>query len=126
MQIQAWSIISMPQVVWSRAEVMASRFEHGGTQIQQAADRALVRRGQTIWWMRIAGQSGAIAWDWVEVREGIVTMVDPMALLSNIAIDSTPTGEQFGDRLVALNEWVHRIPWQTVVSAELKGADKLT
>lgn len=123
MPFQPWAIFAMPQVVWSRANVSASQFEHATTRVDHENAPKSCRRGQTIWWTKLDEQEGAIAWDWVEVREGIVTMVDPMAVLSNIAIGSQVVAVEEQDRLIVLNEWVHQMPWQSVVSAALMRSD---
>ena len=121
--MQPWAIFSMPPVVWSRANVSASQFEHVSTRVDQGTEPAGGRRGQTIWCTQREGQDGAIAWDWVEVREGIVTMVDPLAVLSNISIGTQVVAAEEPHRLIVLNEWVHQMPWQSVVSAALMRSD---
>jgi hypothetical protein len=99
------------------------------TQVLPGEQPTHARRGQTIWWANIEEGDGAIAWDWVEVRSGLIAMLDPMTVISNIDIDL----DQFGDteieatnggltdhRMIVLNQWVHEIQWQPVVRAALK------
>jgi hypothetical protein len=44
--------------------------------------------------------------------------LDPLALVSNIAFDSTNPKSDF-QRTIILNEWLHKVPWQDAVSASL-------
>lgn len=117
MLAQPWSVAGWEPVAWPRVANLGRQFSHLATNVlPQQADLA-ARQGQTIWWLNKSGQDGAIAWDWVEVRNGVVTLVDPMTLISNIDIDPL---DDDGERILILNEWVHQIPWHGVVCAAIK------
>lgn len=124
-----WTIPAWPHVVWSPKTVQPQRFTHLSTQVLPVEQSSLPRRGQTIWWANIEHGDGAIAWDWIEVRNGLITMLDPMTVISNIDIDLDNDGEPpievtngglTDHRMIMLNAWVHEIEWQPVVRAALK------
>lgn len=115
-----WAVAAMPPVVWSNLDLPAERFVHLVTQVAPDVQNLRSRRGQTMWYARIDNLDGALAWDWVEIRGGVFTLVDPMSVVSNISIQPNCEGAD-SERIVILNEWVHRIPWQRVVSAAVDG-----
>lgn len=61
-----------------------------------------------------------MAWDWVQLSRGIVTMADPLSVITNISLidadgDILPALES----LRHLNEVVHATPWQDEVERVL-------
>ena len=114
---QPWAVTCWPRVVWPNPIDLAPQLSHLATNILPDQTESPGRQGQTIWWASIEGKDGAIAWDWVEVRDGVVALVDPMTLASNIGVESI---DSESERIVALNEWVHQTPWQSVVRAAIR------
>jgi hypothetical protein len=57
-----------------------------------------------------------LAWDWIEVAQGVVAMVDPMRLITNMQLVSLD-GTVLAAREAALhfNQFVRRLPWQEEV-----------
>ena len=119
MLTQPWAVAAWPQVFWGRRNVSGQKFAHLATQVLPPVEQIRGRRGQTIWWANLDSQDGAIAWDWVEVRGGVVSLVDPMAVMSNIEIEESDHHADT-ERIIVLNEWVHQIPWQNVVNEALR------
>ena len=76
--------------------------------------------GQTIWAGRLDGIEAGVAWDWVEIADGIVAMADPLSVVTNLRI----VGNE-GEVLTALeaarflNNIVHALPWQDEVGRAL-------
>lgn len=76
--------------------------------------------GQTIWAGVIDGAEAGVAWDWVEIADGIVAMADPLSVVTNLRI----VGNE-GEVLTALeaarfiNNIVHALPWQDEVGRAL-------
>ncbi|HEX7687681.1 MAG TPA: hypothetical protein VF453_08240 [Burkholderiaceae bacterium] len=62
-----------------------------------------------------------MAWDWIEVAEGIVAMVDPMRMVTNMQL-ITLEGKILAATEAALhfNQFVRRLPWQEEVGRLLK------
>lgn len=57
-----------------------------------------------------------MAWDWIEIACGVVAMVNPMQVLTNMQLVNTE-GAVLADSEAALhfNQFVHRLPWQAEV-----------
>jgi len=61
------------------------------------------------------GDAG-LAWDWVEVGKGVVAMVDPMRVITNMRL-VTRDGCVLSatDAALHFNQFVRRLPWQDEV-----------
>lgn len=76
--------------------------------------------GQTVWAASVADCQAGMAWDWVQVTQGVVAIADPMSLVTNVRL----IGEE-GEVLTAqqsarfLNELVRTLPWQQEVHRAL-------
>ena len=80
--------------------------------------------GQTLWGDSTAKQSAGVAWDWVEVQEGVVAMADPLGLVTNLKL-LDEHGEVLNHIEVAvqLHQLVHALPWQNEVQRALHPLD---
>ena len=116
----AWAVYAWrPQLCQARSAPRL-QFTHLGTTIQTVRDEDMPRCGQTVW--GITSVDGApdapagVAWDWIEITDGVVAMADPMALVTNLRLIGS-----HGEVLTApeaalhLNELVHTLPWQDEV-----------
>ncbi|HMC14959.1 MAG TPA: hypothetical protein VKI18_04965 [Albitalea sp.] len=64
--------------------------------------------------------AAGVAWDWIEVHEGVVAMADPMALVTNLQLlDSHGEVLPSVRAALRLNEIVHLLPWQSEVQRAL-------
>jgi hypothetical protein len=57
-----------------------------------------------------------MAWDWIEIGKGVVAMVDPMRVVTNmqlVSIDGRPLTA--ADAALHINQFVRRLPWQDEV-----------
>ena len=78
-------------------------------------------RGHTVWGQLSGEGDAGIAWDWVEICRGVVAMVDPMQVVTNLRLVSLD-----GHILAAteaaphFNQFVRRLPWQEEVRRLLK------
>jgi hypothetical protein len=72
--------------------------------------------GHTVWGRFCENGDAGLAWDWVEIGKGVVAMVDPMSVVTNMqlvnvdgriltAVDAAPH----------FNQFVRRLPWQDEV-----------
>ena len=70
--------------------------------------------GQTLWSGESEFGAAGVAWDWVRMPYGVVSMVDPMALV-------TCEGEVLApiESAIQLNGIVHMLPWQEQVQLAL-------
>ena len=76
--------------------------------------------GQTLWARTRDESTAGVAWDWVQLHQGVVAMADPMGLVTNLMLldahgEPIPTLQA----TLHLNEIVHALPWQTEVERAL-------
>lgn len=76
--------------------------------------------GQTLWLGEDGTSRAGVAWDWVSLPAGVVAMVDPMSLVTNLQFLS-PEGEVLAplESVRQLNHIVHALPWQDEVQRAL-------
>ncbi len=119
MVIPSWHVVTWPKVVagvddWRS---WAERFRHLGTSVEADDDVPGLHRGQSVWGLDVDGRRVGVAWEWREVRTNVVAMDDPMVVLANVELhDGDGRCLQDGQRLLALHELIHDLPWQDEVS----------
>lgn len=93
---------------------------HLGTRVLTPGDTDNPTTGQTLWGGPSDNGAAGVAWDWVELQQGVVAMADPFALVTNLQLVGTH-GEVLTTFEVAmrLNQLVHALPWQTEVQRAL-------
>ena len=119
--VMPWSLRAWPPLLWQATGGAPAEFHHLSTRVT-ANPAGLHGRmaGQTIWAGHVAGGEAGMAWDWVEVANGVVAMADPMSVITNLRI----VGHE-GEVLTAveaalyLNHIVHTLPWQDEVGRAL-------
>lgn len=115
MTIPAWHVATWKPVVASMRhfERTVGKLRHLGTSLQSAGDGGGPRCGQVIWGTEdLSGRIG-LAWDWAEVRSETVALVDPMKIVSNLALvddEGRPLSES--QRILHLNCLIHELDWQ--------------
>ena len=116
--IPAWAVFAWPTVLWQAPRPERLHFLHLGTRVTYAGDP--VCSGQTLWGDPEGEQAAGLAWDWVELAQGVVAMADPMAVITNVRLLG-PGGEVLTAIEAAphLNELVHALPWQCEVQRAL-------
>lgn len=113
-----WSLRAWPPLLWQVGHDAPSEFHHLSTHVTGHADGRVA--GQTFWAATVSGREAGMAWDWVEIGQGIVAMADPMSVITNLRI----VGDE-GTVLTAveasrfLNLIVRRLPWQDEVGRAL-------
>jgi len=112
-----WSLRAWPPVLWQAQRTAGLRLQHLGTRVTAPTLPYCNAAGQTLWAVSSADGQAGLAWDWVQICEGVVAMADPMAVVTNLRI----IGDE-GEVLTAaeaalfLNEIVHGLPWQHEVA----------
>ncbi len=111
-------------LVWRDGRAAPTELLHLHSKVCQP-DKAAGRFGYSVWYLPEneadleVGLMPWLGWDWVEVRDGVLALLDPLSLVSNIAFDGKNPKEDL-HRTVILNEWLHKVPWQCAVSAALE------
>ena len=120
--VSPWSLRAWPPVLWQAARASGLRFHHLGTRITYFGDRRSGVSGQTMWGGSASDGEAGMAWDWVQISQGVVAMADPLSVVTNLRL----VGDG-GEVLTAfqaarfLNEIVHALPWQCEVARALAG-----
>jgi len=112
-----------PPVFWQANLKRGPHFVHLSTRVTSSRRGYERCSGSTVWGGFSKGAEARLAWDWVEVAEGVVAMADPMALSTNLRL-ITADGHVLPAISAALhfNQFVRRLPWQEEVQRLLRTA----
>lgn len=109
-----WHVLS-----WEQVELPASQFSKAvrhmkclGVSVRDATPAH--RKGEVLWGTDVSGRGVGIAWEWGEATDGIVAMVDPLTILSNVKL-VTDDGLAIcpDELLLRLNGAVNSLRWQS-------------
>jgi hypothetical protein len=116
----AWIVYAWAPVLWQAGSAASLQLVHLGTRVLTFGDDGPCS-GQTLWGDDARACSAGVAWDWVELRQGVVAMADPLGMVTNLRL-LDEQGEALSQRQVAihLHQLVHALPWQTEVSRMLR------
>ena len=125
MAMRSWVLMSWPEVHWElpAEESQWPLFQHMGTHVRGNLDGSDRLVGETVWAARLdADRVLGAAWEWVELRPGVVVICDPNGILTNgCLLDAN--GDALGEAaaIVGLNRIACTIPWQRVVARAARG-----
>lgn len=120
--VSPWSLRAWPPLLWQARRAAGLQLQHLGTRVTMVGERTCDIGGQTMWAGRSVDGEAGVAWDWVQIADGVVAMADPMSVITNLRL----VGNE-GEVLTAfeaarfLNEMVHQLPWQCEVARALYG-----
>jgi hypothetical protein len=129
--VQSWMIKSWTTVEWYLPETDATcaRFRHVSTQLRDDGSGSGYRAGDTVWVSEpdedgdehpdgletLSGRAG-LAWEWVEVRPGVVMLADPNSVITNLQFVDKAQKKVTGlNKIVSANRLVHGLHWQDQV-----------
>ncbi len=116
----AWIVCAWPPVTCPVVHTPELHFVHLGTRVLNPGDTDGPTTGQTLWGGPSAKGAAGVAWDWVEIQDGVVAMADPFGLVTNLQLVSAQGEMLTGfEATLRLNELVHALPWQTEVQRAL-------
>jgi hypothetical protein len=107
--------------LWQAGAHPRVRFHHIDTCVVLPSETTGWPAGQTVWATSLADCQAGMAWDWVQITQGVVAIADPMSLVTNLRL----IGDE-GEVLTAqqsarfLNELVRLLPWQQEVHRALR------
>lgn len=123
-QIARWPAQQLEVLDLAVEQLHPSGWHHFATSCDRYDPVDGFRVGATVWVLREPDTLAAIAWEWAELREGVVVLSDPNSLVSNIHFVGPPMGlvqvDPIGRKRLVLNTIVHGLPWQSAVLSELK------
>lgn len=117
----AWIVYAWAPVLWQSAAADQLHLVHLGTRVLSFGDQDEPCTGQTLWADDSDTRSAGVAWDWVEVRRGVVAMSDPLGMVTNLRM-LDDRGEVMSQTQLAmrLHQLVHALPWQSEVKRVLR------
>ena len=123
MMKSSWSVRAWPPLLWQAGE-SAPPFNHLDTQVFNTGGDGAPRSGQTIWVGPLADGEAGVAWDWVQLAQGVVAMADPMCVVTNLRLIGAQ-GEVLTSWEAArhLSQIVYGLPWQGEVQRALRKLD---
>lgn len=110
------ALCSWPTVFWRASSHRKPRFRHLATRVTSFPGASGHCYGQTVWGRFCGNGDAGLAWDWIEIGKGVVAMVDPMRVATNmqlINVDGCPLTAV--DAALHINQFVRRLPWQDEV-----------
>ena len=114
-------MVSWPPILWQAKSAAQLQLVHFGTRVLSHGDSDRHCCGHTLWGMTAPSGPAGMAWDWVQIPEGVVTLADPLALITNLWLLDV-----YGKVLTPvqaaphLNGIVHALPWQAEVQRALE------
>ena len=116
----AWIVCSWPAVLWQADNPREWSFVHLGTRVVNVASSRQLGSGQTVWGSASNAPVAGVAWDWVELPQGVLALADPMGLVTNLRfIDANGVVLPTMMAALQLNDIVHALPWQDEVQRVL-------
>ncbi len=118
MTIQAWLVGSLaPVECYLPADLAAwTGFQHLGTNVRRDLTDGGFHAGDTVWGGMLGGQNIALAWDWLEIAPGIVTLLDPNRIVTNLRfLDEHDCYQEPLQAIISANRLTHCWPWQDAV-----------
>ena len=114
--VMPWSLRAWPPLLWQLDAATRVRFRHLDTRVTFVGNACEPTAGQTMWAGRADDGAAGMAWDWVQVGQGVVAMADPMSVVTNLRLLGSE-GEVLTAHAAAcyLNAFVRTLPWQREV-----------
>jgi hypothetical protein len=112
-----------PTVFWQDAATLPLHLVHRATHVSAPGDAEHPPCGQTLWADPDRDLAAGVAWDWIELREGVYALADPFGLVTNLQFtdaDGKPLPPW--ETAARLNVLVHSLPWQAEVRRVLGAA----
>ena len=116
----AWIVYAWAPVLWQARSAPDLHLVHLGTRVLTFGDDDTPCTGQTLWAEQSDKFSAGVAWDWIELRAGVVAMSDPFGMVTNLRLlDDHGAALSQTEVAVQLHQLVHALPWQEEVQLAL-------
>lgn len=117
----AWIVYAWSPVLCQASSAPHLHLVHLGTRVLSFGDDNCPCSGQTLWGDNTEEYATGVAWDWVQLREGVVAMSDPLGMVTNLRlIDDQGDALNHTQVAVRLHQLVHALPWQSEVTRVLR------
>lgn len=118
-----WALYAWPAIFCQASAKRKARFVHLGTRVTTTACRGTPYAGQTVWSEYFDEGQAGLAWDWIQIADGVVAMANPLCVVTNLRL----VGEH-GELLAARESALHlsrlvcQLPWQDEVWRAVQAA----
>lgn len=113
---EAWRVVSWPPVLWQADATRRLQLVHLGTAVLNRGDVEMPCCGHTVWGTRGPNGPAGVAWDWIQIPQGVLAMADPLALVTNLwLLDGSGQVLTPMQAVPRLNQVLHGLPWQDEV-----------
>jgi hypothetical protein len=122
MKLSSWAVASWPTVEWYIPKHKAKwpKFNQGAVSAHREEPSSL-HRGTALWVGVIGNQAVGLAWDWVEVKDGVLAIADPNGICSNLRLlKDEDHFESEAATCLSLYRLVHRLQWQAPAVATVR------
>jgi hypothetical protein len=120
---QAWMVMSLAPVECYLPDDIGGwhPFYHLATNVREEVRQGGRPVGDTVWGGVVDGQPVAVGWDWVEARPGVMCLLDPNSIVTNIRfLDDGDTYQEPLQAIISANRLTHHWPWQSTVAEVLR------
>lgn len=118
-----WAVCAWPPVLWQDEATPRLHLVHQGTHVSALGHGDSPNCGQTLWADPAGELAAGVAWDWIELRDGVYALADPFGLVTNLQfVDSRGSVLPPWETARRLNLLVHALPWQAEVRRVLHAA----
>ncbi len=121
MQVSAWEVATWPAVEWymPKRRTRWPTFTNGGTNVGPDSHRGQVQ-GTSVWVADLDDARIGLAWDWAELGRGVVALIDPNSICSNLRfVRDEDHYESELPSALALSRLVHSVRWHQEVMAAI-------
>ena len=116
----AWIVYAWAPVLGQAGSAPRLHLVHLGTRVLSSGEEDIPCSGQTLWANDSEEHAAGVAWEWVELRQGVVAMSDPFGMVTNLRlIDAQGEALSPTQMTLHLHRLVHALPWQSEVERVL-------
>ena len=117
------ALYAWPAVFCQADAKRKARFMHLGTRVTTVGEPGQPVAGQTVWSELLEHGEAGLAWDWIQIADGVVAMANPLCVVTNLRLVGAH-GEVLPARECALHlsRIVRELPWQDEVWRILQAA----
>ena len=112
--VKSWAPVPADLHQWRES---SARLQHLRTAFLPLRDSLLRRRGTTLWATEFEDSKVGLVWEWAELAERVVVMVNPMAVVTNLTLlDECGRPLDLTARACNLNAAIYSLPWQDEIA----------
>lgn len=118
MTVHAWQVLTWPRAFFTPTQWRAYVARMGLLEASriETDDSSNCGEGTVLWGLVEPERKVGMAWDWREVKRGVLALADPMRIISNVMlVDSDGKCLPQSARVLYLNNAIASLCWQPAV-----------